>query len=166
MSAERRRPPLQVDRILGRLVAHSVDFVIIGGIAAVLHGSAQNTFDLDITYATDEANLAALGEALVELDARLKGVEEKVPFVPDGRTLRQPEILTMITAAGELDVLARPGGGPGYQALRTRAERFEIGDFSIHVASLDDLIAMKTAAGRPKDLAAIDELEAIKRLRP
>ncbi len=146
-------------------MVHGVDFVIIGGIAAVLHGSAQNTFDLDICYATDPGNLRALGRSLIELEARLKGVEENVPFIPDERTLRRTEVLTMQTAAGELDILARPAGSPGYESLRRRADRFELDGFSVLVASIEDLISMKLAAGRTKDRAAVAELQAIERLR-
>lgn len=158
------RPPLSADEILRRLVERGVDFVVIGGIAAVLHGSARNTFDLDICFAPDDVNLAALGDVLTELSARLKGVDD-VPFVPDARTLRQVELLTLVTTLGELDVLRRPSGAPAYQELRRNAERYDLGGFNVSVASVDDLIAMKQAAGRAKDLLDIEELEAIKRLR-
>ena len=159
------RPPLSVDEILRRLVERGVDFVVIGGIAAVLHGSARNTFDLDICFATDDANLAALGDVLAALGARLKGVDEQVSFVPDARTLRQIELLTLVTSLGELDVLARPQGAPPYRELRANADRYDLGGFNVSVASIDDLIAMKQAAGRAKDLLDVEELEAIKRLR-
>jgi hypothetical protein len=161
----RRRPALNAAEILKQLIARGVDFVVIGGIAAVLHGSAQATYDLDICYATDHGNLAALGELLAELGARPKGIDEALPFVPDLATLRRVELLTMVTDEGELDILARPSGSPGYEALRRNADRFDLGGFSVLVASIDDLIAMKQAAGRKKDLAAIEELEAIRRLR-
>jgi predicted nucleotidyltransferase len=159
------RPELRADDILRRLTARGVDFVVIGGIAAVLHGSAQATYDLDICYATDSGNLEALGGALVELKAQLKGVEEQVPFVPDARTLNRVEVLTMTTELGEVDMLARPSGSPGFEALRRHADRFDLDGFSVLVASIDDLIAMKSAAGRHKDLATVEELETIKRLR-
>jgi predicted nucleotidyltransferase len=158
------RPPLRADELLRRLTARGVDFVVIGGIAAVLHGSAQNTFDLDICFAADAGNLRALGDVLQELHARLKGVDDDVPFVPDADTLRRIEVLTTVTELGELDVMTRPAGSHGYEALRRNADRFDLGGFSVLVASIDDLIAMKTAAGREKDLVAVDELEAIKRL--
>lgn len=127
------RPPLSADEILRRLVERGVDFVVIGGIAAVLHGSARNTFDLDICFAGDDANVAALGDVL--------------------------------TALGELDVHARPPGAPAYPELRRNADRYDLGGFNVSVASVDDLIAMKQAAGRAKDLIDIEELEAIKLLR-
>jgi nucleotidyltransferase AbiEii toxin of type IV toxin-antitoxin system len=159
------RPPLSADEILRRLVERGVDFVVIGGIAGVLHGSARNTFDLDICFATDDANLAALGEVLTALGARLKGVDENVPFVPDARALRGIELLTLVTSLGELDVLTRPPGAPAYRDLRRNADRYDIGGFNVSVASIDDLIAMKQAAGRAKDLLDVEELEALKSLR-
>jgi hypothetical protein len=159
------RAELDPEPILRALVQRGVDFVVIGGIAAVLHGSARLTFDLDLCFAPDGANLSALGDVLVALGARLRGVDEAVPFVPDAATLRRVEVLTLATVAGDVDVLARPAGAPSYEALRRRADRYEIGDFSVLVASVEDLIAMKRAAGRPKDLADVAELEAILRLR-
>ena len=160
-----RRTELRADELLQRLVARGVDFVVIGGIAAILHGSSRATFDLDVCFATDEPNLRSLGEVLVGLEARLKGVDDAVPFVPDAETLRRVEVLTLETAAGELDVLARPSGAARYDVLRRRADRYDLGGFSVLVASVDDLIAMKQAANRRKDQADVEELEAIRRLR-
>jgi predicted nucleotidyltransferase len=156
---------LEVETILERLTARGVDFVVIGGIAAALLGSPRLTQDLDVCFAVDSANLKALGRALVDLDARLGDVADEVPFVPDEATLRRVEVLTLETRAGRLDVLARPRGAPSYQSLRRRAERFDVGGFSVLVAGLEDLIAMKLAAGRAKDIADVEELEAIRRLR-
>jgi predicted nucleotidyltransferase len=160
-----RPSELRADEILRRLTTRGVDFVVIGGIAAVLHGSPTTTFDLDVCYATDPGNLAALSQVLAELDVHLRGVEDEVPFSPDAETLRRVELLTLVTKFGELDLLSNPVGSPGYEALRRRAERFDLGGFSVLVASVDDLITMKLEAGRTKDLAAAEELEAIKALR-
>ncbi|MBV8941024.1 MAG: hypothetical protein JO240_04765 [Solirubrobacterales bacterium] len=159
------RSELNAQEILRRLTARGVDFIVVGGIAAVLHGSAQMTFDLDICYATDRSNIEALAEVLLELRARLKDVQDEVPFAADAQTLRRVEMLTLSTDLGELDVLARPAGSPGYESLRRSAERFDLGGYSVLVASIDDLVAMKLAAGRTKDLAAAEELAAIQRLR-
>jgi hypothetical protein len=151
--------------MLGMLTARGVDFVLVGGYAAVLHGSPRVTRDLDICYATDHENLRAVAKVLEELNARPAGVVENVPFVPDERALSKVELLTLETDLGRLDLLAAPAGSPGYDRLRARAARYEIGGFLVKVAEIEDLLAMKAAAGRPKDLADIVELEAIARLR-
>ncbi|MGH2743229.1 MAG: nucleotidyl transferase AbiEii/AbiGii toxin family protein [Gammaproteobacteria bacterium] len=151
--------------ILGLLTTRGVDFVVIGGYAAVLHGSPRVTQDLDITFATDPPNLEALGKVLTELGARLSGVDEDVPFVADERTLTGVELLTLETDLGKLDLLALPAGAPPYADLRERAARFDVGGFLVRVADIRQLIAMKEVAGRPKDLADIAELDAIARLR-
>ena len=158
-------PDLEVEVMLRRLTEAGVDFVVIGGIAMLLHGSARLTRDLDIVFASDHANLEALGGVLVGLEARLRGIEEDVPFVPDASTLANVQLLTLDTSAGWLDVHRRPEGAPTYLRLRRRAERVELGGFSVLVASPNDLIAMKRAAGRPIDLIDLEELDAIKRLR-
>jgi predicted nucleotidyltransferase len=158
-------PELDVKGILQALTAHGVDFVVIGGVAAILHGSATLTQDVDISFAQDDANLDALGGALRELRASLRGVEDDVPFVPDARTLRQIQLLTLQTSAGPLDLLVPPDGSPPYERLRRGADRMDVGGFAVLVASLDDLIAMKRAGGRDKDLVAVEELETIRDLR-
>jgi hypothetical protein len=158
-------PELKPSALLRRLTEAGVDFVVIGGIAVVLLGSARNTKDLDITFSTDARNLEALGGVLVRLHARLRGVGEKIPFIPDGRTLRQVQMLTLLTDAGWLDLLAEPPGGPPYAELRARAIELELDGITVRVAAIDDMIAMKKTAGRLQDLADVDELEAIKRLR-
>lgn len=159
------RRALHAKDILGVLTAHRVDFVVIGGIALILHGSARNTFDVDVCFAGDDDNLAAFSSALTELGASLRGGAESAPFTPDARTLRQVEVLTLETPKGELDVLARPAGAPAYRVLREEAKRVDLGGFAVRVASLDHLLAMKRATGRAKDLADVSELETIKRLR-
>jgi hypothetical protein len=151
-------------RQLAHLTAYGVDFVVVGGIAATLHGSDRVTFDLDICPSHDPGNLDALGRALVDLDARLRGVDDDVAFVPDGRTLAGMQILTLDTSAGPLDVLIRPDGSPPYDQLRRRAKRLDIGPASVLVASVEDLLEMKRGSARGKDKLDVETLEAIKRL--
>ena len=160
-----RFPDFSPRALLRRLVEGGVDFVVVGGIAAVAHGSPTFTQDLDIAYSPDEANLERLGRVLVDLGARLRGVTDDVPFIPDGRTLRRTRVLTLETAIGPIDLLAQPDGAPGYERLRERAGREVVAGVAVRIASLDDLIAMKKAAGRPRDLLAVEELEAIQRLQ-
>jgi predicted nucleotidyltransferase len=158
-------PHFEPQRILGLLTARGVDFVLIGGYAAVLHGSPRVTRDLDICYATDRENLRAIAKVLEELNARPFGADEDVPFVADERTLAKVDLLTLETDAGRLDLLTAPAGSQGYNQLRANAAHYEIGGFLVKVAEIEDLLAMKAAAGRPKDLADIAELETIAALR-
>jgi hypothetical protein len=158
-------PELDVEEMLRRFVAAGVDFVVVGGVAMIILGSSRLTRDLDIVFATDPGNLKSLGGVLVGLNARLREVPDDVPFMLDERTLSNVELLTLDTSAGWLDVHRRLDGAPSYEALRKRAERHDLGDFSVLVAAPDDMLAMKQAAGRPVDLADIEELKAIKRLR-
>lgn len=140
--------------------------MVIGGVATILQGSARAfTKDVDITYDRSEANLKLLGEALVRLGSRLRGPEEELPFVADERTLDTIQVLTLTTPLGWLDILARPSGAPSYRTLRRRADRLKVEDFTVLVASLEDMIAMKREAGRTRDLADAEELEAIRRVR-
>jgi len=157
-------PEFSPAALLRRLVGHGVDFVVVGGVALIVHGSARFTKDLDICYATDPTNLDLLGSALVDVNARLHGVDEDVPFVPDGRTLRRVGILCLDSAEGPIDLLFQPAGAPPYEELRRRAARMDLGGFGVLVASLDDLAAMKRAAGRPIDLIDLEEIEVIRRL--
>jgi predicted nucleotidyltransferase len=151
--------------VIQLLTGRGIDFVVIGGIAAVLHGSPRVTQDLDICYSTDKANLSALGRALVDMNARLFGVKEDVPFVPDERTLARVELLTLQTDHGKLDLMTHPSGAPSYARLRANAETYDLGGILVRVAGIADLIAMKQAAGRAKDLADVEELAAIEQLR-
>ena len=151
--------------LLRTLVAHGVDFVVVGGIAMIYQGSARLTQDLDICFAVSQANLEVLGQAMIELGATLRGVADDVPFIPDARALRRLSIATFHTREGAIDLLRDPAGAPPYDELRRRADRVETEGMAILVASLDDLEAMKRAADRPKDRLDLEEIEVIRRLR-
>jgi hypothetical protein len=159
-------PDFRPTALLGRLAHAGVDFVVVGGVAVVVQASPRFTRDLDICYATDAPNLERLGSLLVSLEARLRGIEDDIPFVPDGRTLRPTQMLTLTTREGDLDLLVDPPGSPGYPALRRRADVVELDGASVRIASLEDLIEMKRATGRPQDEIDIESLKiARSRLR-
>jgi len=140
-----------------------VDFVVIGGVAVILQASPRFTKDLDICYAPDSDNLDRLGEVLIELGAKLREADEDLPFVPDGRTLRRTQILTLTTSDGGIYLLVDPDGSPGYPTLRRRASEIDIDGIVVRVASIDDLISMKRAAGRPQDVVDLESLEIARR---
>jgi predicted nucleotidyltransferase len=152
-------------RLLARLVGAAVDFVIVGGVAVVLQAQPRFTKDLDICYAPDADNLERLGDTLAGLHARLRGIDETVPFVADARTLRQTQILTLTTDAGELDLLVDPQGAPPYEQLRRDADVVDLDGIQVRVASIEHLSAMKRAAGRPQDLADLEALQIARRRR-
>jgi hypothetical protein len=149
-------------RALRVLLDHAVDFVVIGGFAARLWGSPTVTNDLDVCAAWDPVNLERLSAALVELDARLRGAPADVPFVVDARSLANGLNFTFATTAGGLDVLAAPAGGFDYPTLREAARAVDLGAVTVDVVDLDDLIAMKRAAARPKDRIEVEVLEAVR----
>ncbi len=147
---------------LGELHSNDVRFVLIGGLAARLHGSPTVTMDTDICPAPDETNLTALAATLKNMNARLRGVDEPVPFVFDATTLANADVFTFLTDLGALDVLLRPAGTDGYDDLDSNAAVFEIEGVPTKVAALDDLIRMKEAAGRPKDRIELEILGALR----
>lgn len=142
---------------------HKVEFVVIGGIAGQLWGSPTITQDLDICHAREKANLERLAAALRELKAKLRGVEEEVPFLLDARTLFNGDSFTFVTAFGALDCLATPSGTNGYVDLKQAAEARPVGGGrKVWVSSIDDLIRMKRAASRRKDLLDLEHLGALR----
>lgn len=147
---------------LRALTDAGVDFVVIGGIAGRLHGSVTVTNDLDVCYDRSPENLERLATVLIEAGARLRGVEEEVPFTADAETLAAGDSFTFVTRFGNLDIVASPSGVPGFAALAAGAVVYDLDGISVPVASLEDLITMKLAAGRPKDLIEAEVLGALR----
>jgi hypothetical protein len=150
-------------RALRTLDAHGVRFVVIGGVAAAAHGSPSVTQDLDVCPERTPDNLERLAAALVSLHARLRGIDEDVPFLLDARTLDAGDHFTFITDAGDLDVLGTPAGTGGYDDLVTDAVVVDLDELSVRVATIEGLIRMKRAAGRPKDRVELEILGALQR---
>lgn len=148
--------------LIRALVDARVDFVVIGGLAAQAHGSPLITEDLDICFDLERDNLQRLAGVLADLAAIRRGLPEGVVAPLDERALRAGDVFTLRTRHGDLDLLARPDPSFDYEQLRSRAVQFDLAGITVWMADLDDLIAMKRAAGRPKDLLAIEHLGALR----
>jgi hypothetical protein len=140
--------PLPMLEVLGR---HDVDFVVVGGVAGGAHGSSYPTYDLDVAYERSSTNLERLAAALRELNAELRGAPPGLPFQIDAETLENGANFTFTTKHGSLDVLSHLDGAPPYATLKENGTEADVRGMRVVVASLDHLIAMKEAAGRPKD---------------
>jgi hypothetical protein len=155
-------PAFSASNLLGALLEGGVEFVVIGGLAAQAQGSPLITEDLDICFDLDRANLERLAAVLGQLAAVRRGLPEGILAPLDARALRAGDVFTLRTMFGDLDLLARPDPGLDYGQLRSRAARFSFGEMTVWIADLEDVIAMKRAAGRPKDLLAIEHLGALR----
>jgi len=151
--------------LLADMVEGGVDFVVIGAVAVVLQAQPRFTKDLDICYASDRGNLERLASVLTSLNARLRGIDEDVPFVADARMLSQTQILMLTTDHGDIDLLVDPSGAPPYAELRADADVLDVGGVDVRVASIEHLTAMKRAAGRPQDLIDVEALQIARRRR-
>ncbi len=158
-----------VGGILSALKRRGVDFVLVGGLAGMAHGSAYPTYDVDVAYAREKQNLERMAATLRELGATLRGAPADLPFQLDAETLAHGLNFTVNTSLGPLDILGDPGGARSYDRLRAAAEMCRVEGVEVKVISLDHLIAMKSAAGRAKDKLMVAEYVAIaeeRRSRP
>lgn len=147
--------------ILRTLAGHGVKAVVIGQAAAVIHGHPETTVDVDVLASLELSNAERLATALQDLGARHAG-SDTAPDERDFLGLRQ--MLSFETAAGRVDVLPAASGLGTYEAVAPRAIPVDLGGFTVLVATLDDVIASKEAAGRPKDLRRLVSLRALRRL--
>jgi hypothetical protein len=155
------QPEYQPERILEVLVRHGVDFVVIGGLAALAHGSPFPTRDVDVTPAKDAANLGRLSGALTELDAKVRPDDEALPFSHDAESLGAAGVWNLTTRFGDLDISMVPDGTEGYQDLVLQAVPTPVIDVVVPVASLADIIRSKQAANRPKDQRVLPTLREL-----
>ncbi len=154
---------LDLARLLEVLNRHKVAYILIGGLAAVYHGSPFPTEDADITPKADRANLARLAAALVELNARIRTDSEPagLPLRFDADSLAAVETLNLTTIAGDLDLSFKPAGTSGYDDLRRDVSRAELYGVTVQIASLADVIRSKQAANRAKDQRVLPTLREI-----
>jgi predicted nucleotidyltransferase len=147
--------------VLRTLSDAGVEFIIVGGAAATAHGSARLTQDLDLVYRRDEENLRRIARALEPQEPYLRGVQPGLPFVLDEATLRAGLNFTLVSKLGDLDLLGEIVGGGGYDELIGDSIEIELFGVRCHCLGLEKLIEVKRAAGRPKDLEALAELEEL-----
>lgn len=155
-------PKLDAGSLLRALGTAEVRFVLVGGLASQVHGSPSLTLDVDICYDQDRDNLDRLASCLASLVAYRRDLPTGVQTPLDTRALRAGDVFTLRTRHGDLDLLAHPDPGLDYDALAEHAITAEILGVRVLVASLEDLMAMKRAAGRPKDRIELEILGALR----
>jgi hypothetical protein len=151
--------------ILQGLKTVRVNFVVIGGLAAAAHGSRRVTDDIDICYDQSSQNLKKLSAILAEWDAYPRGIERGLPFFMDERQFRVTPLMTLTTNEGLIDTLDIVKGVGDYEKCLARSIEIEAFDIRFRILDLPSLIDAKRAAGRPRDLDHIPELEALLALR-
>lgn len=150
-------------RLLDSLMVNRVEFVIIGGVALVLHGSSRVTQDLDICYSRSPENLERLAAALAPFRPTLRGAPPGLPFTLDARSLQSGLNFTLSAEPGDIDILGEVPGVGGYDQVSVDAVPMEVYGHQVLVMSLTTLEQAKRAAGRLKDIADLAEIQDIRR---
>ena len=152
--------------LLKRLNEHGVEYVLVGGLAAVVHGSQLVTGDVDICAPLDRPNLARIVAALSELQPKFRMTPDRRPLPADPNKLEGLKNLYLETDLGQLDILSEIAGVGAYAEVMLHTLTVDLGGATCRVLDLDALIRSKRALGRPRDVQAAIELEAIRqRLR-
>ncbi len=156
---------VDVAGIISHLIAHRVEFVVIGGQAMRAQGATYITEDLDVCYRRTPQNIAALSAAFAPLHPYMRGAPPGLPFHFDAPTIQAGLNFTLQTDLGDVDVLGEVSGLGNYERVCAHSDELTVFGSKVRVLSLDGLIAAKKAAGRNKDRAHILELEELKKLR-
>ncbi|MFO7549259.1 MAG: hypothetical protein R6X29_10390 [Acidimicrobiia bacterium] len=156
--------PLDPICLFAVLAEHRVEYVLVGGMAAVLHGSPTFTGDADIVPSPTPDNLVRLSAALSDLNARIRSLADPdgIAFDPHPELLASMAMLNLTTRCGDLDLTFTPAGTGGYDDVVEGAIVFDVDGTRVPVASLDDVIHSKRMADRPKDRAVLPVLEALR----
>lgn len=147
--------------LLRALAEGQTEFVLVGGLAAAIHGAARATYDVDVVYSRTPDNIARVVSSLAPVRPYLRGAPPGLPFVWDAATVSRGLNFTLTTTAGDIDLLGEITYGGTYEQLLPYTENVSVFDIQCRCLALERLIAVKRAAGRPKDLEAIAELEVI-----
>lgn len=149
------------ESLLGVLVDAGVEFIVVGGAAAVAHGSTRLTQDLDVVYSRSSKNIGRLVDALDGHSPYLRGAPPGLPFTWDRETIERGLNFTLTTDVGDLDLLGEIIGGGTFEELEPHTVALELFGLGVLCLDLEWLIRVKTAAGRPRDLEVLAELQAI-----
>ncbi|MGH9790817.1 MAG: hypothetical protein ACRD5W_06365 [Candidatus Acidiferrales bacterium] len=152
---------IDIAALIRLLTEHDVEFVVIGGVAGAAHGSARATFDLDVVYRRSTANIERLAKGLRAHSPYLRNAPPGLPFRFDSETIRRGLNFTLVTDLGPLDLLGEVAGGGTFEELLPHAVTMKVFGVRCLCLNLQRLIAVKRAAGRPKDFEAIAELEML-----
>jgi predicted nucleotidyltransferase len=147
--------------LLRALHGADVEFILVGGVAATVHGSARLTRDVDVVYRRSAQNHERLVRALGPLSAYLRGAPPGLPFTWDAETIRRGLNFTLTTTLGDIDLLGEAAGGGTFERLLPHSRAVDLYELKVRCVDLPALIQLKRAAGRPKDLEVIAELEAL-----
>lgn len=150
-----------LEKLLPTLVSGGVEFIIVGGVAGILHGSARATYDVDLVYSREEQNIQRLASVLAPYSPYLRNAPLGLPFVWDAKTIRHGMNFTLTTTVGDIDLFGEVVGGDTYGDLLSHS--FEVEAFAVCFKCIDlpTLIRIKEAAGRRKDQEAIAELRVL-----
>lgn len=149
--------------VLKALTAAHVEFILIGGLAAIVHGSARVTYDIDVLYNREADNLGRLASSLAPFFPYPRGAPKGLPFEWSKNKLQHGCNFTLVTTLGDIDLLGLVPGNGTYETILPNSQPITLEGSTFPVVSLSDLIHLKTAAGRPKDLEALAELEILMR---
>jgi len=152
---------MSLDAAVRALVDADVEFVLIGGWSAIIHGSRYMTDDLDICYSRRPENLRRLARALAPYHPRQRGLPEGLPFIWDESTLRNGTVFTLVTDLGDIDLLGEVSGLGSFEEVKAGSYVAEAFGRKVRTLDLKSLIKAKRAAGRDKDLMVLPELESL-----
>jgi hypothetical protein len=165
MAKSARLTPANLEGLIPLLHGAGIEFIVVGGGAALAHGLARMTFDVDVVYSRDPANISRIVMALQPYQPYPRDAPPGLPFRFDEGTLRLGMNFTLSTTLGYLDLLGEVTGGGSYADLLPQTEVLETYGLPIRYVTLDCLIDLKRAAGRPKDFEVLAELEALREER-
>lgn len=149
--------------LLPALSSAEIEFILVGGLAAIAHSSSRATYDVDIVYRRTPENINRLCRALQPHEPRLRGAPRGLPFMLDEKTVRLGLNFTLSTKLGDLDLFGEIPGGGNYEALLPDSEERVVFGHPCRIVTLSKLLELKRATGRAKDLEALTELEDIQR---